>query len=370
MYFLVILSSLIAYSCYKAAQLNPHHPYLMISLAFLFFAIMFAPTLLSRKNIKFSTAPWFNIFNWLGSTFIGLFATFILISLPIDILNLLVKIFTSKIFLTTQAYQIIFYASVGMSLLGFIEVLKGPKIVTVDIPIKASHPSLNGFKIAQISDLHIGPTIKSSYVKKVVKRTNELNADLIVITGDLVDYHFDAIKVHLQYLQDLKAVHGVYYVTGNHEYYWGVQALLPELERLGIKVLSNSNVVVDTNGAKILVAGLPDPTAGQLSKSLRPNLEQAMNSSIETDLKILLAHRPDPYLLAEKIGVDIQFSGHTHAGQFFPFSLLIPFAHKYYKGLNQYKKLWLYVNPGTGYWGPANRFGVTSEITLAKLNSL
>lgn len=369
MYFLVILSSLFTYTCYKAAQLNPDHPYLMISVALLFFVLMCSPTLLGRKNIKFSATSWFYVLNWIGSMSIGLFATFILISLPIDTLNLMVKIFTPKIFLTTQTYQIIFYISVAMSLFGFIEVLRGPKIVTVDIPIKAATPSLNGFKIAQISDLHIGPTIKSNYVKKVVQRTSELKADLIVITGDLVDDHFDAVKEHLQFLKDLKAVHGVYYVTGNHEYYWGIQLLIPELQLLGINVLSNTNAIIESNGSKILVAGIPDPTAGQLSTLLRPNIEQSMKSSIDVDLRILLAHRPDPYLAAEKLGVDVQFSGHTHAGQFFPFSLLIPLAHKYYKGLNQYKNLWLYVSPGTGYWGPANRFGVTSEITLAILKS-
>lgn len=368
MSFIIILLSLFTYCGFKAVQLNPSSPYLMILLTIVIFILMIAPTLISRSKPLRQETLIFSVFNWIGSSLIGFAGTFIMISIPVDLTHL-VFLLVSKTFLTTLSYQYIFYAALGMSFIGFLEVLRGPKIEKVDIALKLLPDDLLNFKIAQISDLHIGPTIQSRYVKKVVERTNRLHPDIVIITGDLVDAHTETIREHLQPLKDLKAKYGVFYVTGNHEYYWGIQSLLPELEKIGIKILSNSNAILNVNNARILVAGIPDPMAGSISSAHRPNVEQSIQNNINSDVKILLSHRPDPYELAERLGFDIQFSGHTHAGQFFPFSLLIPIAHKYYRGLNQYKNLWIYVNPGTGYWGPANRFGIASEITLANLIS-
>jgi predicted MPP superfamily phosphohydrolase len=368
MNFLIILSSLFIYSCYKSIQLRPDLPYLMILLTIVLYILSLTPTLISRSKKNQQETHGLSIFNWIGSTLIGFIGTFIMISIPVDVIHLIFYIF-SKSFLTTEAYQYILYAAVLMTFLGFIEVLRGPKIVAVDVPINSLHNSLKDFKIAQISDLHIGPTIKSRYVNNVIKKTNSMNPDLIVITGDLVDSHTETIKKHLVYLKDLKAKYGVYYVTGNHEYYWGIQSLLPELEKVGLKILSNSNQILEINDAKILLAGIPDPMAGYLSAAHRPDITKACETNLLTDIKILLSHRPDPYKEADSAGFDIMFSGHTHAGQFFPFSLLIPIAHKYYRGLNRSNNLWIYVNPGTGYWGPANRFGIASEITLATLTT-
>jgi predicted MPP superfamily phosphohydrolase len=368
MNFIIILSSLFAYSGYKAIQLNPDSPYLMLLLAIIVFILMIAPTLLSRSKPNMQETMTFSIFNWIGSSLIGFVGTFIMISIPVDIVHIVFALF-SKTFLSTQSFQYLFFAALLMSLLGFLEVLRGPKIVKVDIPVISLPEDLQKFKIAQISDLHIGPTIQTRYVQKVINRTNALDPDVVIITGDLVDAHLETIKKHLLPLKNLKAKYGIYYVTGNHEYYWGIHSLLPELEKLGINILSNSNKVLSINNSKILLAGIPDPMAGSLSSAHKPDVQKAIENSVMTDVKILLSHRPDPYQIAESAGFDIQFSGHTHAGQFFPFSLLIPIAHKYYRGLNQYKKLWIYVNPGTGYWGPANRFGIASEITLAMLTS-
>jgi predicted MPP superfamily phosphohydrolase len=369
MRFLLILSFLFAYSCFKTMQLNPSAPYLMIMLCLLFFVLMLGPTILSRNKPDMTENFWFSLSTWLGSTFIGFYGTFIMISIPIDIVHVIFNSFSDIVFLSTSAYQLIFLVAFLMSLLGFIEVLRGPKVVEVEVPLENLSADLKNFKIAQISDLHIGPTIQSRYVKKVVTKTNAANPDIIVITGDLVDSHTEKIKKHLQPLAELKARYGVFYVTGNHEYYWGVESLLPELQKVGLTVLDNTNKLIEVNDARILLAGVPDPMAGHISSTHKPNISRARENAVESDIKILLAHRPDPYKEAESVGFDLQFSGHTHAGQFFPFSLLIPFAHKYYRGLNQYKKMWLYVNPGTGHWGPPNRFGIASEITLATLTS-
>jgi predicted MPP superfamily phosphohydrolase len=363
MRFLLILIGLIAYTCFKFVQLSPQHQNWMISLAHLFYILMLTPLLINRALPKLGKKHWFIFFNWIGTTLIGFWATFIMISIPIDIIHLFFSLF-NKGFITQTGYITIFLSAVLMAILGFFEVLRGPKIVEVDIPIKNLPGNLENFKIAQLSDLHIGPTIKTPYVEKVVAQTNGTHPDIIVITGDLVDYHTDLIIKHLQPLKNLKAKYGVYYVTGNHEYYWGIQKLLPELEKVGMTILMNENRIIELNGAKILLAGIPDPSGMH-----KPNIAKASETTTSVDVKILLTHQPNPYNVAENSGYDLQFSGHTHAGQFFPFSLLIPIAHRYYKGLNRHGKMWVYVNPGTGYWGPANRFGVSAEITLAKLIS-
>lgn len=366
--FILIVLSLFTYTCFKFIQLVPLHPYLMILVGALIFALMSAPMMMSRfKSITFNSAQ-FIILTWTGYTLMGFWSTFIMISIPVDIIHLLISLFyKGDTFLDFYVNYFIFGLTALMTVIGLIQVFLGPKIVEVNARVENLASDLRDIKIAQISDLHIGPTIQTRYVEKVVAKTNTLNSDIIVITGDLVDAHTDSIKEHLIPLGKLKAKYGVYYVTGNHEYYWGVQTLLPELEKLGINILTNSNRVIDVNGSKILIAGVSDPVGSHFSFEHKPDIIKARQSQDKTDLNILLAHRPDPFNEAQALGFDLQFSGHTHGGQFFPFSLLIPFAHKYYRGLNRPDKMWLYVNPGTGYWGPANRFGISSEITLLTL---
>lgn len=366
--FIFILISLLFYTCFKAVQLVPGHFLLMIILSLIFFTLMISSLFLGRIKPVYFEMIWFQALTWIGMTFMGFWGTFILISAPFDLLNLIVTFFNhGKLFFSHDAYLIIFGLSILITFIGFIQVLLGPVVKEVPVPVEQLPADLEGLAIVQISDLHIGPTIQSRYVKKVVKKTNASNPDLIVITGDLADAHTESIKKHLQPLADLKARYGVFYVTGNHEYYWGIESLLPELQLLGFKILTNTNEVIAIRDTKILVAGIPDPSGKQFVSDHQPDMAKARATEVATHFNILLAHRPDPYISAEEHGFHLQFSGHTHAGQFFPFSLLIPIAHKYYNGLNRHGKLWLYVNPGTGYWGPANRFGITSEITLVRL---
>lgn len=364
----VILFLFLLYSSFKAVQLMPTHPLLMLLICLALFASVVGAMIASRRSPLAFDKNWFKILTWIGTSFIGFWGTFSLLSVPIDVLDVVYSIFKDGQSFRNQIFHVVVFGiAIVMTLIGYFTVLFGPKVVAVDIPDTRLPDNLVNFKIAQISDLHIGPTVQTRYVNRVVQKTNAIEPDVIVITGDLVDAHTESIKGHLRPLAHLKAKHGVYYVTGNHEYYWGVQTLLPELRHLGMNILMNSNQVIDVNGSKILLAGIPDPAGSQLSEMHSPNLGKARQASVKTDYNILLAHRPDPYHFAEDQGFHLQFSGHTHAGQFFPFSLFIPLAHRYYRGLNRHGNLWLYVNPGTGYWGPANRFGVPPEITLAKL---
>lgn len=366
MRFLLVLASVLAYSALKITQLWPAEPYLAASLVIPLFGLMLAALLLARSKPEAFETLWFRTLAWAGSMTMALWATFVLISIPVDILHLVARASGHDFFLR-DSYLLVFSLAVALVVLGFGTVARGPLIKEIPVTIENLPAGLQGLRIAQISDLHIGPTIRKSYVEKVVGKTNASRPDIIVLTGDIADAHPSSILEHLQPLADLKARYGVYYVTGNHEYYWGINDLLKHLGALGIKALLNENVRFSVGEAKILVAGVTDPMGAQIHAEHRPNTTRALASSEHSDFKILLAHRPDACVEAEKLGFNLQFSGHTHAGQFFPFSLLIGLAHRYTRGLYQHGRMWLYVNPGTGYWGPADRLGVSSEITLAVL---
>jgi predicted MPP superfamily phosphohydrolase len=213
----------------------------------------------------------------------------------------------------------------------------------------------------------VGPTILKDYVDNVVKKTLALTPDMIAVTGDLIDGTPEILKNHVAPLGLLKAPHGVFYVTGNHEYYWNVDSWLSKVQELGFQSLLNENKILTIGKSKIMIAGVTDTSAENFKTEHKSNPAKAFISSEKCDYKILLAHRPDSCIEAAKAGFDLQLSGHTHAGQFFPFNLIVSFVHRYYKGLNRHENMWVYVNSGTGYWGPANRFAVPSEITLVTL---
>lgn len=249
-----------------------------------------------------------------------------------------------------------------MVLAGTIHALMGPHVKRVTLTIKNLHPSLEGITIAQISDLHIGPTIRLPYVQKVVQRTNALRPDVIVMTGDIGDgpvriYERDAVG-----LGELKAKYGVIYVSGNHEHYWGVDDWMGVMSNLGFTVLKNSTQSIKIGDANLSISGVPDPVSG-----IKPDLENLAVENQNSDLRILLSHRPGTARKAEELGFNIQLSGHTHGGQFFPWTLVVKFVHEFNRGLSRVGNLWIYVNVGTGAWGPLLRIGSTSEISLLSL---
>jgi predicted MPP superfamily phosphohydrolase len=250
---------------------------------------------------------------------------------------------------------------------GITQAAKGPKIYDIEIPLKDLPEQFEGFKIAQISDLHAGPTIGQHYTQKVVEMTNELNADVIALTGDFADGDVAHLRTALQPLAQLHAKHGVFFVTGNHEYYWDLEGWLAEYRRLGARVLLNEHVVLRHNGSEIVVAGVTDYTAGQMEPTHASDPAKSLKGAPANTIKILLAHQPASYEEAYKAGFDLQLSGHTHGGQFFPWSLVVRLVQKYYRGLNQHENMWVYVNRGTGYWGPPLRFTIPPEITLIRL---
>ncbi len=257
--------------------------------------------------------------------------------------------------------------SVAVTAVGFL-IARRPRIVSVDIPVARLPRSLHGFSITQISDVHVGPTIRRDFVERLVGRVNALSADLIAVTGDLVDGSVQQLAAHTAPLSKLSARHGVYFVTGNHEYYSGEAAWTREIRRLGLTVLKNQHVVLNHEGASLVLAGVNDISAHHYDPGQRSDPAAALEGApLDAGAKILLAHQPGSAQAAANAGYDVQISGHTHGGQFWPWNLFVRFFQPFTAGLHRVKNLWVYVSRGTGYWGPPNRFGVPAEITRIRL---
>lgn len=240
---------------------------------------------------------------------------------------------------------------------------KTPSVTRAVVPISSSVPELHGLRIAQISDLHIGTMIRREFVERVVETINKLDADLVALTGDIFDGNPDEHADDFEPLARLRAKHGIYYVTGNHEYYWNAPAWTRIAEELGMVPLLNSHRVVKRGAAKLVVAGVTDFWhAGS-------DPHKALSGAPTDALKILLAHQPQTAFKAVGAGYHLQLSGHTHGGQFMPWTLIAHLVHKFPRGLKKFGEMWVYVNRGTGFWGPPVRLGSPSEITLIELRT-
>ncbi|EEG08074.1 metallophosphoesterase [Pseudogulbenkiania ferrooxidans] len=255
-----------------------------------------------------------------------------------------------------------------VSLVGLVNARRRARVVEVEVPLAGLPPALDGFTIAQISDIHVGPTIKRGYLEAIVTAVNGLEADMVAVTGDLVDGSVEQLAPHTAPLSRLTARHGAYFVTGNHEYYSGAAAWVEELRRLGLRVLENEHVVLCHGEAELVVAGVTDYGAHHFDPAQRSDPHAALEGAPEAaGARILLAHQPRSAPAAAAAGFDLQLSGHTHGGQFWPWNLFVRLQQPYTAGLHRLDALWVYTSRGTGYWGPPKRFGAPSEITLVRL---
>lgn len=251
----------------------------------------------------------------------------------------------------------------GLTAVGYVEARRLARVKRVDLALDGLHPDLEGLRIVQITDVHVGALMHREDVDAVVDQVLALSPDLIAVTGDLVDGSVAALSAHTAPLARLKAPLGAWFVTGNHEYYSGAEDWIAEVERLGIPVLMNEHRVLTRGAARICLGGVTDHKAGDLVRSHACDPEGAFAGAPDTDLRLLLAHQPQAIFQAEALGVDVQLSGHTHGGQYFPYSLFVHLFQPYAAGLHRVGRAWLYVSRGTGFWGPPNRAGSESEIT-------
>jgi hypothetical protein len=255
----------------------------------------------------------------------------------------------------------------GLTSYGVFQARRRPAIVKVDIPIDNLPQDLDGFRIVQLTDIHAGLTVTREFVQTVVDMANELEGDVVAFTGDLVDGTIDELGPHVAPMKNLRSRHGAFFVTGNHEYYSGAEAWVEEARRIGFDVLVNEHRIISHNGRSLLLAGVTDTSGGQFIPHHASDPHTAIAGAPAADVKILLAHQPRSLHEAATAGFDLQISGHTHGGQFFPWNLAAAIGQPFIEGLHRLERTWIYVSKGTGYWGPPVRVGARSEITVITL---
>ena len=313
-------------------------------------------------------------FSWLAYLWLGMLALFFFLFLFTDFLKILTWIgrfflpkgqgqlnpgrrrFLARSFAVSASVVV-----VGVSAVGVKQGTAPPLVKRVGITLAGLPARFKGFKIVQLSDIHIGEMSTAAGLSRIVAQVNQLQPDLIAITGDLVDGDASVLVKELAPLAGLKAKEGVFFVTGNHEYYSGVEDWLPEIQRLGVHILENQRVEIRRGEDSLILAGVNDHRAGTFGYA--PDFAQALEG-IEAGKKvILLAHQPIAVLEASAYPVDLVLAGHTHGGQIWPFNFLVYLQQPYLKGLYQHEGLQLYVNQGTACWGPPLRVGSFNEIT-------
>ena len=317
-----------------------------------------------------------DLLSWVAMTAMGVFASLLVFTALRDIL-LIGSVAINEIGVVTVNFNLLqtntallaIFLTLLISVAGFINARRLAQVVEINIPLRNLPPALQGFRIVQISDIHVGPTIKRGYLSRIVDRVNLLEADLIAITGDLVDGLVTDLSDHTSPLSSLRARHGSYFVTGNHEYYSGALDWIVEIERLGVRVLINEHVQLSHDGAVLVLAGVTDYSGGAFYDDHRSDPHAAIAGAPHEAPSILLAHQPRSAEAAAEAGFDLQLSGHTHGGQFWPWNHFVPLQQPYTAGLHRLNDLCVYVSRGTGYWGPPKRFGAPSEITCLKLVS-
>ena len=352
---------LVNYYVYKRffRQLSPR---LQVIGIFLILIIM-AGEIVFTFDMIYSFIPESLTVYMLLSTFVG--ATFMLFVIAL-IYDLTVSV-SRRVPLDQERRRVIkvifdtvtLFAAAAYLWRGFSQGTRLPEVNDVIVRIRGF--PFNGFTIVQLTDLHIGRTIKRDFVEEIIARTNAIHPDMVVITGDLCDMSPDEISHDLEPLKTLNAP--AFFVTGNHEYYHGVNTILAKVVSLGIKPLTNESILFGNNKGSFNLVGLNDLT-GKSFGIRAPDVEMAYQGLNESKPTIVLSHQPKSISLVEGKRCDLMLSGHTHGGQIFPFGLLVMLDQPYLDGLHEFMPgKQIYVSRGAGYWGPPLRVLAPSEIS-------
>lgn len=259
-------------------------------------------------------------------------------------------------------------ASVGLVGVGATNALGPPDLLRVPVRLRTLDPVFNGFRIAVVSDIHLGPLLGRAHTERIVRMINETEPDLVAIVGDVVDGTVAELGPAAEPLRDLHSREGSFFVTGNHEYFVeDPQSWLDELERLGIQALRNENTAIRRGSSAFALAGVND-IAGE-SYSDAPDFDRALSARDLSQPTVLLAHQPVQVEEAAAHGVDLQVSGHTHGGQMWPFHYVVGAVQPSLAGLSTVGDTQLYVSRGAGFWGPPVRIGAPPDISVLTLQS-
>ncbi|MGY1826695.1 MULTISPECIES: metallophosphoesterase [unclassified Blastococcus] len=245
-----------------------------------------------------------------------------------------------------------------------------PVVRRVPVTLRGLDPALDGLRIVTFSDGHLSATYGGRRFERVVELVNQQRPDVVAIVGDLVDGGVDELREDVAPLADLVSQQGVYFVTGNHEYFVDTQAWMRHLPTLGVDVLRNERVAIRRGGASFDLAGIDDRTAAASGlPGHGADLDAALDGRDESTPVVLLAHQPVQVQQAAAAGVDLQLSGHTHGGQLWPFDYAVRLDQPAVEGWSRHGDTQLYVTSGAGYWGPPMRVGARPEVTVVELRA-
>jgi predicted MPP superfamily phosphohydrolase len=347
-------------------------PWSSLATALLILLAISVPTtlILGRRHPRWGQALAWPAYVWLGVMFLFLVAL-----LSTDILRLLIAIGrraggaprldpARRILLAQGIASVTALVVSGFAVTGIRSARGAIGVRKVRVRLDRLPQAQDGFRIVQITDLHVGPTIGRAFVEDVVRQTNALAPDLIAITGDLVDGPVGDLGPLVEPLSNLRARHGAFFVTGNHEYFSDPEGWFNELPRLGIRVLRNERLSIGNAAASFDLAGVDDRSAVRYGGLSTPQaLARALAGRDPGRELVLLAHQPIMMVDAEPFQVGLQLSGHTHGGQIWPFGYLVRLQQQFIAGLHRRGASQIYVSRGTGYWGPPMRVGAPPEIT-------
>lgn len=369
----------------RGAQLQGKKKNAVWGLVILIFLLPQVPFFLYLNRVQ---APWVDSLSWAGYIVLGFFSLLFTLIVLRDVAVLSgvgfmkLRRMTSRLRTTARMDPVsrgrrrflvhsTNIGAIGLSAVmagyGLFEARRRATIEEVSIPIADLPEQFTGIRIVQFTDLHVGPTIKRAFVERIAAQVEGLHADLIVFTGDLVDGSVAWLQDDVAPLRSLHAPLGKFFITGNHEYYSGVEPWIKEAGRLGFDVLLNEHRIIQRGESRMIIAGVTDYGAGDFVRAQESSPSAALSGAPEGLVKILLAHQPRSIHEATRAGYHVQISGHTHGGQFFPWNHLATLNQPFIKGLHRHENTWIYVSRGTGYWGPPLRIGIPPEITVITL---
>lgn len=255
-----------------------------------------------------------------------------------------------------------------LAAIGVQQAVRVPPIKDIDIAVRNLPPQFEGYRILQLTDMHISRLFDEPWTREVVRRSNELGVDLMVVTGDLIDGSVANRTLDIAALRDLHAPDGVYVIPGNHEYFFDNAAWMTHFVSLGMIPLANSHTMIERNGARFTLAGVTDVTAPRTGFPA-PDLKKALEGAPKDAPIILLDHQPRNARFSASQGVAVQLSGHTHGGMIRVLDQVIANANEgFVSGFYNVDGMQLYVNNGTALWpGFALRLGRPSELTRITL---
>lgn len=337
----------------------------VVALAALLAVILWVPLVHWREDRE-SSSDGERYILWIAFGGMGMVSFILVLSIVRDLVSLLFRVPLR----TPEGTEIVLLLAVLFFFYGVFNATLRVHVKRVAVALPGLPEALRGLKIVQISDLHVGPTIRRAFVNRVVERANACAPDLVVLTGDLVDGMVGDLRGEVAPLAGMQARLGKFYIPGNHEYYWEPLPWIRKFEELGFTPLLNEHRLVAVGSARLVLAGVPDFTGPSMNMPGPDPVAALQGVPADAFPKILLCHQPHLAEAAEKAGFDLQLSGHTHGGQFFPWTWFAGRVHRHQnQGLSRSGRMALYVSRGTGYWGPPVRLGAPAEITLLVLES-